>query len=262
MQRGTSPCRCCGRSTIADPVRGRSAGHTHQCHPGRRAGGGAVRVPAAPDPAELDRHGAVRLLEPAGPGDRLGVDLLVGLAGSSPPTSGHPHRQGQRVAFFAGQYVPLALMPGRSPPSPVPSLPGMIDSPLRLLLGRYDRPLDAIGILAVQLVWAGVLSALAALAWHPAAPQVEVWADETLRRHHDGTCPVTNTRPQTSSPVPCRHLTRTVPGPRADRVSPRDLARRPAHLAVQRRQRHRLTSTVDFFLGAGGLLLRVVCQSP
>ena len=106
----------------------------------------------------------------------FGVNLLVGLAGFVTTNIwGIRIVKDSAVAFFAGQVVPLALMPG-----PLATLAralpfqGMIDSPLRLLLGRYDGPLDAISILAVQLVWAGVLSALAALAWHRAARRVEV----------------------------------------------------------------------------------------
>ncbi|MFF4579742.1 ABC transporter permease [Streptomyces sp. NPDC001389] len=106
----------------------------------------------------------------------FGVNLLVGLAGFVTTNIwGVRIVKDSVVAFFAGQVVPLALLPG--PLAAVAhALPfqGMVDSPLRLLLGRYDDPLDAAGILAVQLAWAVALSALAALAWRGAVRRVEV----------------------------------------------------------------------------------------
>lgn len=104
------------------------------------------------------------------------VNLVVGLAGFvTTNTWGVRIVKDSVVAFFAGQVVPLALLPG-----PLAALArllpfqGMVDSPLRLLLGRYDGPLDAVGILAVQVLWAVVLSALSALAWNRAVRRVEV----------------------------------------------------------------------------------------
>lgn len=106
----------------------------------------------------------------------FGVNLLVGLAGFVTTNIwGVRVVKDSVVAFFAGQVVPLALMPG--PLAAVAhALPfqGMVDGPLRLLLGRYDGPLGAAGILAAQLAWAAALAALAALAWRRAVRRVEV----------------------------------------------------------------------------------------
>lgn len=106
----------------------------------------------------------------------FGVNLLVGLAGFVTTNIwGVRVVKDSLVAFFAGQVVPLALMPG--PLAAVAhALPfqGMIDGPLRLLLGRYDGLLGAAGILAVQLGWALALTALAAVAWRAAVRRVEV----------------------------------------------------------------------------------------
>ncbi|MDH6128374.1 ABC-2 family transporter protein [Kitasatospora sp. GP82] len=106
----------------------------------------------------------------------FGVNLLVGLAGFVTTNIwGVRIVKDSVVAFFAGQVVPLALMPG--PLAAVAqALPfqGMVDGPLRLLLGRYHGPLEAASILGVQLAWAAALSALAALAWRGAVRRVEV----------------------------------------------------------------------------------------
>ncbi|MEE1752146.1 ABC transporter permease [Streptomyces sp. SP18CS02] len=106
----------------------------------------------------------------------FGVNLLVGLAGFLTTNIwGIRIVKDSVVAFFSGQVVPLALMPG--PLAAIANaLPfqGLIDGPLRLLLGHYDGPADALGILARQAAWAGVLAALAALAWRRAVRHVEV----------------------------------------------------------------------------------------
>ncbi|MFF2409942.1 ABC transporter permease [Streptomyces sp. NPDC058092] len=106
----------------------------------------------------------------------FGVNLLVGLAGFITTNIwGVRVVKDSVVALFAGQVVPLSLMPG--PLAAVAhALPfqGMVDSPLRLLLGRYDGVAGALGILLGQAVWAGVLTALAALAWNSAVRHVEV----------------------------------------------------------------------------------------
>ncbi|MET7286404.1 ABC-2 family transporter protein [Streptomyces sp. NPDC005573] len=106
----------------------------------------------------------------------FGVNLLVGLVGFvTTNVWGVRIVKDSVVAFFAGQVVPLALLPGPlAALAHVLPFQGMVDSPLRLLLGRYDGPLDAAGILGVQLLWAAVLSALAAFAWSRAVRRVEV----------------------------------------------------------------------------------------
>ncbi len=106
----------------------------------------------------------------------FGVNLLVGLAGFLTTNIwGIRIVKDSVVAFFAGQVVPLALMPG--PLAAVAhALPfqGMVDGPLRLLLGHYHGPAEAAGILAGQAAWAGVLAGLAALAWRGVIRRVEV----------------------------------------------------------------------------------------
>ncbi|MFI9826519.1 ABC transporter permease [Streptomyces sp. NPDC051913] len=106
----------------------------------------------------------------------FGVNLLVGLAGFVTTNIwGVRVVKDTVVAFFAGQVVPLALMPGPlAGVAHVLPFQGMVDGPLRLLLGRYDGLLDAAGILGVQLFWAVALSGLAAVAWRGAVRRVEV----------------------------------------------------------------------------------------
>ncbi|WP_371483076.1 ABC transporter permease [Kitasatospora sp. NBC_00315] len=106
----------------------------------------------------------------------FGVNLLVGLAGFLTTNIwGIRIVKDSTVAFFAGQVVPLALMPG--PLAAVAhALPfqGLVDGPLRLLLGHYQGPAEALRILAGQAAWAGALTGLAALAWRGAVRRVEV----------------------------------------------------------------------------------------
>ncbi|MEW2273625.1 ABC transporter permease [Streptomyces griseofuscus] len=106
----------------------------------------------------------------------FGVNLLVGLAGFVTTNIwGVRVVKDSVVAFFAGQVVPLALMPGPlAAVARVLPFQGMVDGPLRLLLGRYDGAAGAAGILAVQLGWALALCTLAALAWRGAVRRVEV----------------------------------------------------------------------------------------
>lgn len=106
----------------------------------------------------------------------FGVNLLVGLAGFVTTNIwGVRIVKDSVVAFFAGQVVPLALMPGPlAAVAHVLPFQGMVDGPLRLLLGRYDGAAGAAGILAVQALWAAVLTGLAALAWRGAVRRVEV----------------------------------------------------------------------------------------
>ncbi|MFF0483068.1 ABC transporter permease [Streptomyces sp. NPDC004435] len=106
----------------------------------------------------------------------FGVNLLVGLAAFVTTNIwGIRVVKDGIVAFLGGQVVPLALMP--APLAAVAhALPfqGMIDGPLRLLLGDYDGYGEAAGILVGQAVWAAVTTALAALAWRSAVRRVEV----------------------------------------------------------------------------------------
>ncbi len=106
----------------------------------------------------------------------FGVNLLVGLAGFVTTNIwGVRIVKDSVVAFFAGQVVPLALMPGPlAAVARVLPFQGMVDGPLRLLLGRYHGTLGAAGILGTQLGWAAALSALVALAWRAAVRRVEV----------------------------------------------------------------------------------------
>ncbi|MFF4382586.1 ABC transporter permease [Kitasatospora sp. NPDC001547] len=106
----------------------------------------------------------------------FGVNLLVGLAGFVTTNIwGVRIVKDSVVAFFAGQVVPLALMPGPlAAVARVLPFQGLVDGPLRLLLGHYRGPAEAAGILALQAGWAAVLVALAALAWRGAVRRVEV----------------------------------------------------------------------------------------
>ncbi|MFE2350045.1 ABC transporter permease [Kitasatospora cineracea] len=104
------------------------------------------------------------------------VNLLVGLAGFLTTNIwGIRIVKDSVVAFFAGQVVPLALMPGPlAAVAHVLPFQGLVDGPLRLLLGHYQGPAAAAGILAVQAAWAAALAGVAALAWRGAVRRVEV----------------------------------------------------------------------------------------
>lgn len=106
----------------------------------------------------------------------FGVNLLVGLAGFVTTNIwGVRIVKDSVVAFFAGQVVPLALMPGPlAAVARVLPFQGMVDGPLRLLLGRYHGVPGAAGILGTQLAWAAALSALVVVAWRAAVRRVEV----------------------------------------------------------------------------------------
>ncbi|MET9294808.1 ABC-2 family transporter protein [Streptomyces sp. NPDC003077] len=104
------------------------------------------------------------------------VNMLTGMTGFlTTNTWGVRMVKQSVVAFFAGQLVPLALMPGplRALASALP-FQGMVDAPLALLLGRYDGAADAAGILARQLGWATVLALLGAVLWRAALSRLEV----------------------------------------------------------------------------------------
>lgn len=79
------------------------------------------------------------------------------------------------VVFFAGQLVPLDLMP--APLAAVASaLPfqSMVYAPVRLLTGRYGGPADAALILAAQAGWAVLLAGACALLWRVFVRRVQV----------------------------------------------------------------------------------------
>ncbi|KUO05215.1 ABC transporter permease [Streptomyces caeruleatus] len=104
------------------------------------------------------------------------VNLLTGMTGFlTTNTWGVRMVKQSVVAFFAGQLVPLALMP-----DPLATLAralpfrGMVDGPLTLLLGRYDGWADAAWLLAQQVAWAAGLSLLCAALWRAALGRLEV----------------------------------------------------------------------------------------
>ncbi|MGW7041445.1 ABC transporter permease [Streptomyces avermitilis] len=104
------------------------------------------------------------------------VNLLTGMTGFlTTNTWGVRMVKQSVVSFFAGQLVPIALMPG-----PLAALAralpfrGMVDGPLTLLLGRYDGWADAAGVLAQQVAWVAALSLLCAVLWRAALGRLEV----------------------------------------------------------------------------------------
>ncbi|WP_050502372.1 ABC transporter permease [Streptomyces monomycini] len=104
------------------------------------------------------------------------VNLLTGMTGFvTTNTWGVRMVKQSVVAFFAGQLVPLALMPGplRALASALP-FQGMVDAPLALLLGRYDGVADVAGVLARQLGWVAGLTVLSAVLWRAALSRLEV----------------------------------------------------------------------------------------
>ncbi|MEU4799390.1 ABC-2 family transporter protein [Streptomyces sp. NPDC023327] len=104
------------------------------------------------------------------------VNLLTGMTGFvTTNTWGVRMLKQSVVAFFAGQLVPIALMPG--PLAAVArALPfqGMVDGPLTLLLGRYEGAAGALDVLGRQAVWGIVLSGLSAVLWRAATGRLEV----------------------------------------------------------------------------------------
>ncbi|MFI7343498.1 ABC transporter permease [Streptomyces sp. NPDC050085] len=104
------------------------------------------------------------------------VNLLTGMTGFvTTNTWGVRMVKQSVVAFFAGQLVPIALMPG-----PLAALAyalpfrGMVDGPLTLLLGRYDGAAGAVEVLAQQVGWVTGLGVLCALLWRAALGRLEV----------------------------------------------------------------------------------------
>ncbi|MFF9818689.1 ABC transporter permease [Streptomyces sp. NPDC014006] len=104
------------------------------------------------------------------------VNLLTGMTGFvTTNTWGVRMVKQSVVAFFAGQLVPLALMPG--PLAAVASvLPfrGMVDGPLTLLLGRYDGIAGAADVLARQIGWVAGLTLIGAALWRACLSRLEV----------------------------------------------------------------------------------------
>ncbi|MEV5597484.1 ABC-2 family transporter protein [Streptomyces sp. NPDC052496] len=104
------------------------------------------------------------------------VNLLTGMTGFlTTNTWGVRMVKQSVVAFFAGQLVPLALMPGPlGALASVLPFQGMVDSPLTLLLGRYDGAAGAVGVLALQGGWVAGLALLGAVLWRAALSRLEV----------------------------------------------------------------------------------------
>lgn len=104
------------------------------------------------------------------------VNLLTGMTGFvTTNTWGVRMVKQSVVAFFAGQLVPLALMP--APLAALASaLPfrGMVDGPLTLLLGRYDGVAGAAGVLARQVGWVAALTLLSTVLWRASLNRLEV----------------------------------------------------------------------------------------
>lgn len=104
------------------------------------------------------------------------VNLLTGMTGFvTTNTWGVRMVKQSVVAFFAGQLVPVALMP--DPLAAVArALPfsGMVDGPLTLLLGRYEGVGGAVAVLAQQVGWVVGLTVLCAVLWRAALGRLEV----------------------------------------------------------------------------------------
>jgi ABC-2 type transport system permease protein len=104
------------------------------------------------------------------------VNLLTGMTGFlTTNTWGVRMVKQSLVAFFAGQLVPIGLMPG-----PLAAVAGalpfrdLVDGPLSLLLGRYHGAAGAALVLARQAGWAVALCGLCAVCWRSALGRLEV----------------------------------------------------------------------------------------
>ncbi|MFC8175182.1 ABC transporter permease [Streptomyces sp. NPDC057325] len=104
------------------------------------------------------------------------VNLLTGMAGFvTTNTWGVRMVKQGTVAFFAGQMVPLSLLP-----VPLHTLAmvlpfrAMADGPLTLLLGRYEGAGGACAVLGHQLGWTVGLVLLCAVLWRRATGRLEV----------------------------------------------------------------------------------------
>ncbi|MET9676195.1 ABC-2 family transporter protein [Streptomyces sp. NPDC006482] len=104
------------------------------------------------------------------------VNLLTGMAGFlTTNTWGVRMVKQGVVAFFAGQMVPLALMPGALHTlAMVLPFRAMADGPLTLLLGRYEGVGGAAAVLGHQLAWSVGLVLLCAALWRSAVSRLEV----------------------------------------------------------------------------------------
>lgn len=104
------------------------------------------------------------------------VNLLAGLAGFvTTNTWGVRIFKDSLLVFLAGQLVPLDLMPAplRAVASALP-FQAMVDSPLRLLLGRYRDGGEAALLLLRQAAWAAAMLVVCALVWRRAVRRVQV----------------------------------------------------------------------------------------
>ncbi|WP_017572535.1 ABC transporter permease [Nocardiopsis halotolerans] len=104
------------------------------------------------------------------------VNLLVGMAAFvTTNTWGIRLMKQTVVAFFSGQMVPVGLMPDAlAAVTRLLPFHTMVDSPLTLLLGRYDGVPGILGVLGLQLLWTAVMCAVAALVWRFAVRRLEV----------------------------------------------------------------------------------------
>ncbi|WP_432050808.1 ABC transporter permease [Verrucosispora sp. NA02020] len=79
------------------------------------------------------------------------------------------------VVFFAGQLVPLDLMPAPlAAAASVLPFQSMVYAPVRLLTGRYDGASDAAVVLAGQVAWAVLLASACAVLWRVFVRRVQV----------------------------------------------------------------------------------------
>jgi ABC-2 type transport system permease protein len=104
------------------------------------------------------------------------LNFLVGLAAFlTTNTWGIRMVKNAAVAFLAGQLVPLELLPtGVAQWVRLLPFQGLIDGPLRLLLGLYDGPGEATRILGVTAFWVAVLMLVTSASWRVALRRIEV----------------------------------------------------------------------------------------
>lgn len=104
------------------------------------------------------------------------VNMLVGLSGIVTTNIwGVRIVKESVVVFFAGQLVPISLMPAPlAAVAAVLPFQSMVYAPVRLLLGHYGGPAEAAAILAGQLVWAVLLVGACALLWRVFLRRVQV----------------------------------------------------------------------------------------
>lgn len=99
------------------------------------------------------------------------LNLLVGMAGFvTTSTWGVRYLSATLTAFLSGQLVPLAFFPpGLRRVVDLLPFAGMISTPVRLLLGRYDGLAGAAALLGGQMLWLAALAALCRYGWRAAA---------------------------------------------------------------------------------------------